>query len=215
MRTRPPPKALPACFGPNRQRRFCGWPPRQCAWLIVSFASWDADLRCLGPPLRARTSPGGSPSCSGSSIPSTRVVKGVTKAWELDLRYLGHFLCARASSIASLANSASLRCHLQRIPRHSGATRHYHCIFFFFCSSSFSLVFWVCFLFRLRSARVFGCLMWVLGLWVFLEGLFGISCGFGGFVGLGCLRGRFGCLMGASTIIWDLSFICVLGVVDA
>jgi len=208
LRTRPPPEALPACFGPNRKRRFCGWPTLQCAWLIVSFASWDVDLRCLGPPLHARTSPGDSPSCSGSSLPSARVAKGV-EAWELDLRYLGPFLCARASLIASPADSASLRCRLQRIPLHC------HCIFFFFYSSNFSLVFWVCFLFRLRSAQVFGCLTWVLGLWVFLGGLFGISCGFGGFVGLGCLRGRFGCLIGASTVIWDLSFICVLGVVDA
>jgi hypothetical protein len=35
------------------------------------------------------------------------------------------------------------------------------------------------------------------GLWVsFWEGCSGFLAGFGGFVGFGCIRGRFGCLMG-------------------
>jgi hypothetical protein len=41
---------------------------------------------------------------------------------------------------------------------------------------------------------------------VFLGGLFGFLVGFGGFLGLGCSRGRFGCLTGASTVFWDLGF---------
>jgi hypothetical protein len=39
--------------------------------------------------------------------------------------------------------------------------------------------------------------------------------GFGGFVGMGCFQGRFGCLTRASTVFWDLGFTWVLGVVDA
>jgi hypothetical protein len=42
--------------------------------------------------------------------------------------------------------------------------------------------------------------MWVLALWVFWEGCSGFRVGF---VGLGCFWGRFGCLMGASTVFWD------------
>jgi hypothetical protein len=30
--------------------------------------------------------------------------------------------------------------------------------------------------------------------------------GFGRFVGLGCFRGKLGCLMEASTVFWDLDF---------
>jgi hypothetical protein len=39
--------------------------------------------------------------------------------------------------------------------------------------------------------------------------------GFGGFVGLGCFWGRFGCLTGASSVFWVLGFMWVLGVVCA
>jgi hypothetical protein len=43
------------------------------------------------------------------------------------------------------------------------------------------------------------------GLWVsFWEGCSGFLAGFGGFVGLGCFRGMFGCLMGASSVFWAL-----------
>jgi hypothetical protein len=45
--TRAPPEASPACSGLNRRHRFCGWPPRRCAWLMGSFVSWVVDLRCL------------------------------------------------------------------------------------------------------------------------------------------------------------------------
>jgi hypothetical protein len=66
---------------------------------------------------------------------------------------------------------------------------------------------------RIRSARVFGCISWVLGLWVFLEGRSGFIVGFGGCVEFGCLRGRFVCLMGGFYFFGDLGFMWVLGVV--
>jgi hypothetical protein len=52
--------------------------------------------------------------------------------------------------------------------------------------------------FQLQSTRVFGCFMWVCGF--FWEGCSGFLCGFWGFIGLGCFQGRFGRLMGASTV---------------
>jgi hypothetical protein len=49
----------------------------------------------------------------------------------------------------------------------------------------------------------------------FWEGGSSFLVGFGGFVGLGCFRGRFGCFMGASYVFWALGFLWVLSVVCA
>jgi len=38
----------------------------------------------------------------------------------------------------------------------------------------------------------------------FWEGCSGFLAGFRGFVGLGCFQGRFGCLMGASSVFWAM-----------
>jgi hypothetical protein len=99
-------------------------------------------------------------------IVSARVAEGDFKAWELDLRCLGPFHRTCAAPMASTADYA--------FPHRSDATVT---AIYFPCNSGFSFEFWVCFLFRLQSDRV-----WVLGLWVFFFflGLFGFSCGFWG-----------------------------------
>jgi len=75
--------------------------------------------------------------------------------------------------------------------------------FFFPCSSGFSLDFGFGLYFGFTLYFGFDFHMYF-GLWVFLGGLFGFSCGFWGFVGLGCFRSRFGCLLGASFVCWAL-----------
>jgi len=59
----------------------------------------------------------------------THVAEIGSKAWDVDLRCLGHFLRTRASPVASPANSASSP--MDSTP-HVSTTRHHIAVFFFF-----------------------------------------------------------------------------------
>jgi hypothetical protein len=77
------PVASPACPGPFCQCRYYRWLPRHSTWLLGSFAFWVVDLQRLGPPLRARASPGGF-----SALPRRRLCCGgchtpLRHAWQL------------------------------------------------------------------------------------------------------------------------------------
>jgi hypothetical protein len=110
---------------------------------------------------------------------------GVSDFWVLDMQRLGPLLHTRASPMASPAISAS------------------SAVFFTCCG--FSLYFGFAFLY-FEFALCFGFdFRMHFGLWVpFWEDCSGFLAGFGGFVGLGCFRGRFGCLMETSFVFWAL-----------
>jgi hypothetical protein len=82
--------------------------------------------------------------------------------------------------------------------------------FFFPCSSGFSFVFWVCFLFQLLSARVLGVSrgFWVCG--CFFGGLFGVSSGFWEVCWVWVLSGQVWVFDGGFNFFWDLGFTWIL-----
>lgn len=127
------------------------------------------------------------------------MAEGVSKAWEIDLRCLGPFHRAHASLMASLANSMPLRCAWHHVPPPLQLGLLFLGGFFwlFLCILGLLLI----------SASVgsgFGCLMWVLELWVFfLWVLFGI---FGGFWGV-CWVG----VLSEQVWVFDEGFNCFLG----
>jgi hypothetical protein len=76
----------------------------------------------------------------------THVAEIGSKAWDVDLRCLGHFLRTRASPVASPANSASSP--MDSTP-HVSTTRQHIAVFFFFVPLGFGFVgfwgfWWVC-----------------------------------------------------------------------
>lgn len=158
----------PACSSPCHHRRFCGWLPRRCVWLFGSCTSWVVHLWVLGSPHRRTLR-------RGSTLPhrrrwcgwqpraiATRVGVGVSEFLVINLWRLGH-LHTHASSMASPAISTSFVGLSSCFPAMLVACGSMcHRFFLFFplflpCSSGFSFVFRVCFVFWVCFLRFCVC----------------------------------------------------------